>query len=78
MTSAPEYYWKQPTRPVKSVIAVAVTAILLTACSGEKQGTAGAAGSASPSVSVVVTPVVKKTVPLLTELTARTYATASV
>jgi membrane fusion protein (multidrug efflux system) len=50
----------------------------LASCGGEKKETAGAAAKAGPAVSVVVAPVVQKTVPLVTELTARTDATESV
>src|SRR4051812_27082251 len=57
-------------------IAFAVfTALLLAGCGGEKTV---ASEAAAPSVSVVVTPVVQKTVPIYTELTARTDASNSV
>src|SRR6185295_8199667 len=53
--------------------------MLLTGCGGSKKGEAErVAAAAAPSVSVVVAPVVQKTVPLFTELTARTDATESV
>src|SRR6185295_20061976 len=53
--------------------------MLLTGCGGSKKGEAErVAAAAAPEVSVVVTPVVQKTVPLITELTARTDATESV
>jgi len=51
---------------------------LLTACGSEKKQGKGEADRLAPEVSVVVTPVVQKTVPLITELTARTDATESV
>ena len=55
------------------------TAILLTSCGDDKeQVKAGGPSSDAPAVSVVVTPVVQKTVPLFTELTARTDATDTV
>jgi len=59
-------------------VIVAAAAISLTSCGGEKKEEKGAVAQAAPAVSVVVAPVVQKTVPLLTELTARTDATESV
>ena len=50
--------------------------VFLAGCGGEK--TSVQASSGSPDVSVVVKPVLQKTVPIFTELTARTDATASV
>ncbi len=55
-----------------------ISALALTNCGGEKKEEKGAAVQAAPAVSVVVSPVIQKTVPLLTELTARTDATESV
>jgi membrane fusion protein (multidrug efflux system) len=53
--------------------------MLLASCGGEKEPVKAAAGApAGPAVSVVVAPVVQKTVPLFTELTARTDATDTV
>jgi membrane fusion protein, multidrug efflux system len=66
----------RPTRPLNIAVAVAVASILLSGC-GSKNPAAEAA-AASPAVSVVVAPVVQKTVPLFTELTARTDANDSV
>src|SRR5689334_9007230 len=58
--------------------AVAI-ATLFAGCSEEKkEATHGTPNQASPGVSVVVAPVVQKTVPLITELTARTDATDTV
>jgi membrane fusion protein (multidrug efflux system) len=51
--------------------------VLLTGC-GEQKEEKVAAAQSSPAVSVVVTPVVQKTVPLYSELTARTDASDSV
>jgi membrane fusion protein (multidrug efflux system) len=65
-------------RQVAAAALVLATVILLTSC-GEKKGDADrAAAAAGPVVSVVVAPVVQKSVPLVTELTARTDATESV
>jgi membrane fusion protein, multidrug efflux system len=61
-----------------SLVFVSAIAILLAGCKGEKTGGKGSAARAAPEVSVVVAPVVQKTVPLYTELTARTDATDSV
>src|SRR6185369_4746223 len=69
---------KRSARPVKLATMVAVTAIFLTGCNSEKVERKGAADRGAPAVSVVVTRVVQKTVPLFTELTARTDATDSV
>src|SRR6185369_5312102 len=69
---------KRSARPVKLATMVAVTAIFLTGCNSEKAERKGAADRGAPAVSVVVASVVQKTVPLLTELTARTDATDSV
>ncbi|HJZ98241.1 MAG TPA: efflux RND transporter periplasmic adaptor subunit [Candidatus Solibacter sp.] len=55
-----------------------IAAILLTTCGGEKSGTKATANASGPSVSVVVAPVLQKTVPIYTELTARTDANDSV
>ncbi len=56
---------------------VTAVAITLTGCGSEKKE-AEASSVGAPAVSVVVAPVVQKTVPLFTELTARTDATESV
>ena len=69
-------YQSRPTGPFNIAVAVAVASILLSGC-GSKNPSAEAA-AATPAVSVVVAPVVQKTVPLFTELTARTDATESV
>ena len=59
-------------------IAFAAAACLLPGCGNEKTAATNPASPAGPPVSVVVAPVVQKTVPIYTELTARTDATASV
>ena len=78
MSSSIEIQWERPLRPVKAVGFVTATAMLLAGCGGEKKEAASTAGVPAPVVSVVVAPVVQKTVPLFTELTARTDATESV
>jgi membrane fusion protein (multidrug efflux system) len=54
---------------------LAALAIVLAGCGEKKEATVAAAG---PTVSVVVAPVVQKSVPIFTELTARTDASDSV
>ena len=70
--------WKRPIRPSVIAACVAATTILLSSCGGEKKKESSAPGAAGSVVSVVVAPVVQKTVPIYTELTARTDATDSV
>lgn len=74
MNSSNACYGKRLAGPASLASCVAAIAALLTSCGGEKQ----ASTSGPPTVSVVVAPVVQKTVPLFTELTARTDATDSV
>jgi membrane fusion protein (multidrug efflux system) len=57
---------------------MAAAAMLSVQCGKEKKETQDHAEASGPPVSVVVTPVVQKTVPLYTELTGRTDATNSV
>src|SRR5689334_2401877 len=57
---------------------VAAAPVSFAGCGGDKKENSAAAAQAAPTVSVVVAPVVQKTVPLFTELTARTDATESV
>jgi len=67
---------KRPKKPFTIAAVVATLAILLVSCGGDKKAVEAASGP--PTVSVVVATVVQKTVPLYTELTARTDATDSV
>ena len=78
MSTALESKYKRPPGSLKIGAFVAATAILFTGCKGEKTEAKGDADRSTPGVSVVVAPVVQKTVPLTTELTARTDATDSV
>jgi membrane fusion protein (multidrug efflux system) len=78
MKSLTEFHWKQPTWSLPIAACLGATAILVASCGGEKDGLKAADGSGTPVVSVVVAPVVQKTVPLFTELTARTDATDTV
>ena len=71
MSSSSEYYTR-----VAAVVAIA--AMFIAGCGGEKKTAEPAPGAAGPVVSVVVAPVVQKTVPIYTELTARTDANDSV
>ena len=67
---------KRPARQL-TIAAYVATVALLAGCGSEK-GVDAKAGSAGPAVSVVVAPVIEKTVPIFTELTARIDATDSV
>jgi membrane fusion protein (multidrug efflux system) len=74
MPSLPEYRSKH-THALWAVLSAAAI-LLLTHCGGKKEKEQAA--ETNQPVSVVVKPVVQKTVPIYTELTARTDATASV
>jgi len=78
MISSPAYPRQRPARPWIIAAFLIATAILLTGCGSDKTEADRTAGAAAPPVSVVVAPVVQKTVPIFTELTARTDATESV
>jgi membrane fusion protein (multidrug efflux system) len=73
MSSSFEYHHS----PFNGVAIAAIVAMFLAGCGGEKKP-ADASASAGPAVTVVVSPVVQKTVPIYTELTARTDANDSV
>jgi membrane fusion protein (multidrug efflux system) len=79
MSPTSQCHPERPARPNKTVVFLAAAAILLAGCGGEKkEESKGAAGPAGPAVAVVVAPVVQKTVPIYSELTARTDASDSV
>ena len=79
MYSSVKCLWRLPPWHEKIAAVLAAAAVLLTGCQHEKGGGKGEADRAATAVvSVVVAPVVQKTVPLFTELTARTDATDSV
>ncbi len=65
-------------RASKLKLLLAAIAILLSCCGEEKEEKKAPKEQAGPAVSVVVAPVVQQTVPIFTELTARTDATNSV
>ena len=75
--SSNQFYWELPERQAPIVVLAAV-ALALSGCQSEKSQPKGEADRASPAVSVVVATVVHKTVPILSELTARTDANDSV
>jgi membrane fusion protein, multidrug efflux system len=77
MSSLTEYGWKHRLRRLRIGGVVAAMG-LVASCGGEKDGVHAKAGSPGPVLSVVVAPVVQKTVPIFTELTARIDATDSV
>ena len=79
MSSSFEYHSTWPYRPFILVAITAAIVILAIGCGNGKSEEKGAAtAAAAPAVSVVVAPVVQKTVPIFAELTARTDATESV
>ena len=78
MSSPTEFSWKRPIWSVTIAVCLGATAILLASCGDEKEQVKAGGPPDAPAVSVVVAPVVQKTVPLFTELTARTDATESV
>jgi membrane fusion protein, multidrug efflux system len=69
-----ERKWPKPKLALVALAAIA--ALVSTSCGGEKKAVEAASGA--PPVSVVIAPVVQKSVPIFTEMTARTDATASV
>ena len=78
MGSLFDCYQLRPVRPFPFASIAVGAAVLLASCGGEKKDDKAAAASATPVVSVVVSPVVQKSVPIYSELTARTDATDSV
>src|SRR5689334_12528493 len=78
MTSSFEWHSPWPKRLCTTAAVAGAAAILLAGCGSDKKEGKVAAASAEPAVSVVVTRVVQKSVPIFTELTARTDATDSV
>ena len=78
MSSSTEINGKRLVCLATTVAGLVATAILCASCVGEKSHVKAAGPSDAPAVSVVVAPVVQKTVPLFSELTARTDATDSV
>jgi RND family efflux transporter MFP subunit len=77
MSSLLGYHCVQSIGWLRITAGVAAVA-LLSSCSTEKTVVNAKSGPAGPPVSVVVTPVVQKSVPILMELTARIDATDSV
>jgi membrane fusion protein (multidrug efflux system) len=72
------YRWDRPARPLGFAVFLAA-ALTLPGCGGGKtEAKSGPGETAQPAVSVVVAPVVQKTVPIFSELTARTDASDSV
>ena len=66
------------TYSVTAIVCTAIAVVLFTTRGDDKAHAAAGPESNSPPVSVVVARVVQKTVPLMTELTARTDATDTV
>jgi membrane fusion protein (multidrug efflux system) len=78
MSSSVIHDSKKPAGLATIATFVAAASVLLTGCGGEDKEVAATAEQSAPVASVVVASVVQKTVPLFTELTARTDATESV
>src|SRR3954449_9998951 len=78
MTSSLAYRWQWPQRPLGLTVFLAALAFLPGCGGGKTEAKGPSAQSAQPAVSVVVAPVVQKTVPIFSELTARTDASDSV
>ena len=77
MSPTNEFYGRWRMWPT-SVVACLGAAVLLLASCGGSHSVKAAGPAEAPTVSVVVAPVVQKTVSLFTELTARTDATDTV
>src|SRR5579883_1904625 len=71
-------YWEMASWRFRVAVLVAASVWLAGCGKSEKAEAKGEADRSSPGVSVVVTPVLQKTVPILSELTARTDANDSV
>ncbi len=78
MSPLSEFRCKLPAQSLTTALCLGCTVILLASCGSEKENAKASTAAEGPAVSVVVAPVVQKTVPLLTELTARTDATETV
>ena len=78
MSSSLNFRTDRFARPLRIAACVAVTAFVFCACGDKKPDPQTVAAAAPPAATVVVAPVLQKTVPLFTELTARTDATESV
>ena len=72
------FRWKRPKSSTAIAASLGATAMLVAGCGKNQEHVKAAGPSDAPAVSVVVAPVVQKTVPLFTELTARTDATDTV
>ena len=78
MSSINEFYRRCRIWPASVIACLGAAVVLLTSCGGSEHSVEAAGPSEAPAVSVVVAKVVQKTVPLYTELTARTDATDTV
>src|SRR4051812_38667216 len=76
MTSSLRYSWKPRLEGLRT--AACVAALVVLASCGREPDRVKASGKEGPAFSVVVAPVIQKTVPIFTELTARIDATDSV
>src|SRR3954467_6388981 len=78
MSPTSEFYCRWRIWPATIVACLGAAVVSLSSCGGSGNSVKAAGPSEAPTVSVVVAPVVQKTVPLFTELTARTDATDTV
>src|SRR4051794_5905469 len=78
MTSSLAYQWQCPERPLGFAVFLAALAFLTGCGGGKTEAKSASAQGAPPAASVVVAPVVQRTVPIFSELTARTDASDSV
>jgi membrane fusion protein (multidrug efflux system) len=77
MIRHPEFHPGRPFRPLIGIVCAALLTALLAGCGGNEAAKKGE-GAAGPAVPVVVAAVEQKTVPVYSELTARTDASDSV
>jgi membrane fusion protein, multidrug efflux system len=73
-----EFQWKRANSSTAVAAFLGATAMLVAGCAKNQEHVKAAGPPDAPAVSVVVATVVQKTVPLFTELTARTDATDTV
>jgi membrane fusion protein, multidrug efflux system len=78
MSSFLANHWHRPARPLGFAVFLAAVAFLPGCGGGKTEAKSASAQAAPPAASVVVAPVVQKTVPIFSELTARTDASDSV
>jgi membrane fusion protein (multidrug efflux system) len=78
MSSQTEFGCRRSILPFTVFAVLGAATIMVTGCGGGQRTVRAAGPADAPTVSVVVSPVVQKTVPIYTELTARTDATDTI